>query len=289
MLFRRGERDREGGKERNRERDRERDWRTISWCYWLYPGVAVSMVVCPCGVMVPSSGGTGTNGSTNNSRTRRGTLRAPSCFTTSEATSGGGGVTTQQPNNKDGPASPPHHLQEPLASVEKLTAAAAAANNDTVTSSSGGGGGGMLLPRHTLTTTTTTTRSTTNNKNKGDDNKNDQTSSSSTSSRTTLALATTESGRYVGTRPLRATSSPTPTLHKLQPPQQHKLTTTSTGGRPSKHLPAVRTSPTSPLDKQYGGATRDHPHNRVKGPPMAVPRKNLINARINDMNSNQRR
>ncbi|XP_069171420.1 uncharacterized protein [Procambarus clarkii] len=111
-------------------------------------------------------------------------------------------------------------------------------------------------------------------------------------SRTTLALATTESGRYVGTRPLRSNRSPTPTLHTIPLRTSRDQKNTTSNGRPTKHLPAVRTSPTSPLEKQQGvhGPTRDS--NRVRG-PMPLPRNNPnnpVNHRINDMNaSNQRR
>lgn len=106
-------------------------------------------------------------------------------------------------------------------------------------------------------------------------------------SRTTLALATTESGRYVGTRPLRSNRSPTPTLHRI--PLKGAADQKQAGnGRPSKHLPAVRTSPASPQDPQAAPAhLRDL--NRAKV-PLAVPRKSTVNQMLNELNvSNQRR
>ncbi|XP_042865786.1 uncharacterized protein LOC122249185 [Penaeus japonicus] len=106
-------------------------------------------------------------------------------------------------------------------------------------------------------------------------------------SRTTLALATTESGRYVGTRPLRSNRSPTPTLHRI-PSKDQKNTTSN--GRPSKHLPAVRTSPTSPQDNNNQDVSvSTRPAIRAKG-PTALPRHNHVNQRMNELNvSNQRR
>ncbi|XP_071549576.1 uncharacterized protein [Panulirus ornatus] len=126
------------------------------------------------------------------------------------------------------------------------------------------------------------------NKNKGTTGKPCCDDKSEHSSRTTLALATTESGRYVGTRPLRSNRSPTPTLHKIPLRTTTEQKNTTNSGRPSKHLPAVRTSPTSPQDKQaVNKATQNS--NRVRG-PIALPRHNVVNHRINDMNaSNQRR
>ncbi|KAK8738780.1 hypothetical protein OTU49_003670 [Cherax quadricarinatus] len=192
------------------------------------------MVVCPCGVMVPSAGV---------GRLRR-AARTPSCFDTSST------VTTQ-----------PKDTQEP-ASVDKLTAA---------TNEQSG------IPRPLSRTS----------KNKGISGKSCE-DKSEHASRTTLALATTESGRYVGTRPLRSNRSPTPTLHTIPLKTSRDQKNTTSNGRPTKHLPAVRTSPTSPLDKQaVNGATRDS--NRIRG-PLPLPRNNALNHKINDMNaSNQRR
>ncbi|XP_063877690.1 sialidase-like [Scylla paramamosain] len=194
------------------------------------------MVVCPCGVMVPSPGG---------GRARRGP-RTPSCFDTSET------VTSQ-----------PKDMEEP-ASVEKLTAA----NNNEQTAG---------IPRP----------ASRNSKNKGVASKGGEEARLDHSSRTTLALATTESGRYVGTRPLRSNRSPTPTLHRI--PLKSAADQKQAGnGRPSKHLPAVRTSPASPQDPQAAPAhLRDM--NRAKV-PLAVPRKSSLTQRLNELNvTNQRR
>ncbi|MPC17003.1 hypothetical protein E2C01_009847 [Portunus trituberculatus] len=194
------------------------------------------MVVCPCGVMVPSPGG---------GRSRRGP-RTPSCFDTSET------VTSQ-----------PKDMEEP-ASVEKLTAA----NNNEQTAG---------IPRP----------ASRNSKNKGAASKGGEEARLDHSSRTTLALATTESGRYVGTRPLRSNRSPTPTLHRI--PLKSAADQKQAGnGRPSKHLPAVRTSPASPQDPQAPSAhLRDM--NRAKV-PLAVPRKSSLTQRLNELNvTNQRR
>lgn len=193
-----------------------------------------AMVVCPCGVMVPSPGG---------SRARRGP-RTPSCFDTSET------VTSQ-----------PKDMEEP-ASVEKLTAAS---NNEQ------SAGPGIARPPSR------------NNKNKGAASKGGEEARMEHASRTTLALATTESGRYVGTRPLRSNRSPTPTLHRI--PLKAAADQKQAGnGRPSKHLPAVRTSPASPQDPQAAPAQL-----RAKV-PLAVPRTSTVNQRFNELNvSNQRR
>ncbi|KAK4308925.1 hypothetical protein Pmani_019419 [Petrolisthes manimaculis] len=251
------------------------------------------MVVCPCGVMGPATGG----GSTG--RIRR-AVRTPSCFHSGET------VTSQ-----------PRDLQEP-ASVEKLTAAT---NNTTIS-----------------TTTSTTTRLTTpavhiqqqhhnNNKNNkggvsvgvvgiggrqqpqqhqqtsivGDDvlGKGDPNSSS----RTTLALATRESGRYVGTRPLKSNNkSPTPTITTNTTNKQTTVVVPAGSSRGSKHLPAVRTSPAvvvSPLDnnkQQTPTSTTtttptapQPPTSRLKT-PIALPRKVPVTQRINELNvANQKR
>ena len=193
------------------------------------------MVVCPCGVMVPSPGG---------GRARRGP-RTTSCFDTSET------VTSQ-----------PKDMEEP-ASVEKLTAAN---NNEQAASIS-------RPPSR-------------NSKNKGASSKSSEEARLDHASRTTLALATTESGRYVGTRPLRSNRSPTPTLHRI--PLKGAAEQKQAGnGRPSKHLPAVRTSPASPQDPQAPTHLRDL--NRAKV-PLAVPRKSTVTQRLNELNvSNQRR
>lgn len=188
------------------------------------------MVVCPCGVMVPSPGG---------GRTRRGP-RTPSCFDTSET------VTSQ-----------PKDMEEP-ASVEKLTAAS---NNEQAAG----------IPRPPSR----------NNKNKGVSTKGEE-ARLEHASRTTLALATRESGRYVGTRPLRSNRSPTPTLHRIPLKTDQKQ---AGNGRPSKHLPAVRTSPASPQNPQQTAPAQL----RAKV-PLAVPRTSTVNQRFNELNvSNQRR
>lgn len=127
-----------------------------------------------------------------------------------------------------------------------------------------------------------------NNNNKGAAGKPaDDNTKGDHASRTTLALATTESGRYVGTRPLRSNRSPTPTLHRIPSKDQKN---NASNGRPSKHLPAVRTSPTSPQDNNNQDVSvSTRPATRARG-PTALPRHNHVNQRMNELNvSNQRR
>ncbi|KAK7076926.1 hypothetical protein SK128_018040 [Halocaridina rubra] len=185
-------------------------------------------------------------------RARRGPRGPTGCFDSPVT------VTTQ-----------PKEPQETPASVEKLAAAAAAAT--TVEPSS--------IPRPLSRTS----------KNKGTNNKGPEELKGDLASRTTLALATTESGRYVGTRPLRSNRSPTPTLHRL--PQKTISRDSSANGGRSKHLPAIRTSPTAPLDNHNGGGGGggSRGSTRVKGPASVLPRNNTVNQRMQDLNSNQRR